>query len=107
MAIGIVMYYDHKTISLGVRWAPTSSLRPLGPTLGPLGLLDFILRDLRPLRLCGLLMGADARQIPTGNGSENLTRLLQVKVSEGASKERILGQKLHFELKSEAVGVLC
>ena len=56
-------------------------------------------------------MGADARQVPrltsSGSGSENLTRLLQAKVSEGASEERILGQKLHFELKSEAVGVLC
>ena len=48
VAIGIVMYYHHKTISLGVRWAPTSSLWPVGPVLGPLGLLDFILRALRP-----------------------------------------------------------
>ena len=58
VAIGIVMYYHHKTISLGVRWAPTSSLWPVGPVLGPLGLLDFILRALRGLRPCDLRNGA-------------------------------------------------
>ena len=58
VAVVIVMYYHHKTISLGVRWAPTSSLWPVGPVLGPLGLLDFILRALRGLRPCDLRNGA-------------------------------------------------
>ena len=38
--------------SLGALRAPTSSLRPFGPALGPSGLLDFVLRALRALRPC-------------------------------------------------------
>ena len=41
-----------KTRSLGALRAPTSSLRPFGPALGPSGLLDFVLRALRALRPC-------------------------------------------------------
>ena len=40
------------TRSLGALRAPTSSLRPFGPALGPSGLLDFVLRALRALRPC-------------------------------------------------------
>ena len=42
--------YFHR--SLGALRAPTSSLRPFGPALGPSGLLDFVLRTLRALRPC-------------------------------------------------------
>ena len=44
--------------SLGARWAPTSSLQPFRPALGPLGLLDFVLRTLRLLRQCDPRNGA-------------------------------------------------
>ena len=40
------------TRSLGALRAPTSSLWPFGPTFGPSGLLDFVLRALRALRPC-------------------------------------------------------
>ena len=40
------------TRSLGALRAPTSSLRPFGPALGPSGLLDFVLHALRALRPC-------------------------------------------------------
>ena len=38
--------------SLGSRWAPTSSLQPFRPALGPSGLLDFVLHVLWALRPC-------------------------------------------------------
>ena len=44
--------------SLGALRAPTSSLRPFGPALGPSGLLDFVLRALRALRPCDPRNGA-------------------------------------------------
>ena len=37
-----------KTRNLGALWAPTSSLWPFGLALSPSGLLDFVLRALRP-----------------------------------------------------------
>ena len=40
------------TRSLGALRAPTSSLRPFGPALGPSGLLDNVLHALRALRPC-------------------------------------------------------
>ena len=38
--------------SLGARWAPTSSLWPFVPALGPSSLLNFVFHALRPLKLC-------------------------------------------------------
>ena len=46
------------TRSLGALRALTSRLRPFGPALGPLGLLDFVLRALRALRPCDPRNGA-------------------------------------------------
>ena len=40
------------TSSLGALLAPTSSWWPFGSALGPSGLLDFVIRALRALRLC-------------------------------------------------------
>ena len=40
------------TRSLGALRAPTSRLRPFGPSLGPSGLLDNVLHALRALRPC-------------------------------------------------------
>ena len=47
-----------KTRSLGALRAPTSSLRPFGPALGPSSLLDFVLYALRVLRPCDPCNGA-------------------------------------------------
>ena len=47
-----------KTRSLGALRAPTSSLWPFGPALGPSGLLDFVLRALQALRPCDPRNGA-------------------------------------------------
>ena len=51
-----VKYIDNR--SLGALRAPTSSLWPFGPALGPSGLLDFVLRDLLALRPCDPRDGA-------------------------------------------------
>ena len=48
----VVLITNIKYRSLGALRAPTSSLRPFGPALGPLGLLDIVLRALRALRPC-------------------------------------------------------
>ena len=40
------------TISLGARWAPTSSWRPFVPAFCPSGIFDFVLCTLQVLRPC-------------------------------------------------------
>ena len=47
---GICIIYN--TRSLGALRAPTSRMRPFGPSLGPSGLLDNVLHALRALRPC-------------------------------------------------------
>ena len=45
--VGCIIY---STRSLGARWALTSSWRPFEPAFCPSGILEFVLRALRPLR---------------------------------------------------------
>ena len=47
-----------KVLEVGARWAPTSNLQTFGPALGPLGLLDFVLRAFLTLRPCDPCNGA-------------------------------------------------
>ena len=54
----MLMMKIYMTRSLGALRTPTSSLRPFGLALGPSGLLDFVLRALRALRLCDPRNGA-------------------------------------------------
>ena len=61
-------YILYLTRSLGALRAPTSSLWPFGPALGPSGLLDFVLRALRAFRPCKIELKAKAT---TGIKSES------------------------------------
>ena len=65
-----------ETRSLGALRAPTSSWRPFGPAFGSLGLLDFVLRALRPCDPRNDALDSDVVVVVVVVVVENLTRML-------------------------------